>query len=131
MGVVLFDGVCNLCNSSVNWIIDHDKKNEFRFASLQSEYGQRMVQQYNISGNYMDTVVLIKNDRAYLRSAAVLQVLRGIGGIYSLAMVFYIFPAFIRDVVYNFIAKNRYRWFGKQESCRIPTPELKAKFIDK
>lgn len=131
MVVVLFDGVCNLCNSSVNWIIDHDKKNEFRFASLQSEYGQRMVQQYNISGNYMDTVVLIKNDRAYLRSAAVLQVLRGIGGIYSLAMVFYIFPAFIRDVVYNFIAKNRYRWFGKQESCRIPTPELKAKFIDK
>ncbi len=131
MGVVLFDGVCNLCNSSVNWIIDHDKRNEFRFASLQSEYGQRMVQQYNISGNYMDTVVLIKNDRAYLRSAAVLQVLRGIGGIYSLAMVFYIFPAFIRDVVYNFIAKNRYRWFGKQESCRIPTPELKAKFIDK
>lgn len=131
MGVVLFDGVCNLCNSSVNWIIDHDKKNEFRFASLQSEYGRRMVQQYNISGNYMDTVVLIKNDRAYLRSAAVLQVLRGIGGIYSLALVFYIFPAFIRDVVYNFIAKNRYRWFGKQESCRIPTPELKAKFIDK
>ncbi len=131
MGVVLFDGVCNLCNSSVNWIIDHDKKNEFRFASLQSEYGQRMVQQYNISGNYMDTVVLIKNNRAYLRSAAVLQVLKGIGGIYSLALVFYIFPAFIRDVVYNFIAKNRYRWFGKQESCRIPTPELKAKFIDK
>lgn len=131
MGVVLFDGVCNLCNSSVNWIIDHDKKNEFRFASLQSEYGQRMVQQYNISGNYMDTVVLIKNDRAYLRSAAVLQVLKGIGGIYSLALVFNIFPAFIRDVVYNFIAKNRYRWFGKQESCRIPSPELKAKFIDK
>lgn len=131
MGVVLFDGVCNLCNSSVNWIIDHDKKNEFRFASLQSEYGQRMVQQYNISGNYMDTVVLIKNDRAYLRSAAVLQVLKGIGGVYSLALVFNIFPAFIRDGVYNFIAKNRYRWFGKQESCRIPSPELKAKFIDK
>lgn len=131
MAVVLFDGVCNLCNSSVNWIIDHDKKNAFKFASLQSEYGQRAVAQYNISGNYMDTVVLIKDDKAYIRSSAVLQVLKTIGGIYSLALVFYIFPAFIRDVAYNFVAKNRYRWFGKQESCRMPTPELKAKFLEK
>ena len=129
MYVVLFDGVCNLCNSSVNWIIDHDKRNEFRFASLQSDYGQQVINKFNLQGEYLNTVILVDGDRLYTRSAAVLKIAGIIGGVWGLLTVFLIVPAFIRDIVYNFIARNRYRWFGKKESCRIPTPELKSKFL--
>lgn len=129
MLVVLFDGVCNLCNSSVNWIIDHDKEGKFKFASLQSVYGQNVVKQFNLTGEYMDTVLLLDGDKLYKRSEAVLRIAKHIGGIYSLAYVFIIVPAFIRNFFYNFVARNRYRWFGKQDACRIPTPELKAKFL--
>lgn len=129
MYVVLFDGVCNLCNSSVNWIIDHDKRNEFRFASLQSEYGQQVINKFNLQGEYLNTVILVDGDRLYTRSAAVLKIAGIIGGVWGLLAVFLIVPAFIRDIVYNFIARNRYKWFGKKESCRIPTPELKSKFL--
>ncbi|MFN8299830.1 MAG: thiol-disulfide oxidoreductase DCC family protein [Chitinophagales bacterium] len=129
MYVVLFDGVCNLCNSSVNWIIDHDKRNEFRFASLQSDYGQQVINKFNLQGDYLNTVILVDGDRLYTRSAAVLKIAGIIGGVWGLLAVFLIVPAFIRDIVYNFIARNRYKWFGKKESCRIPTPELKSKFL--
>lgn len=129
MLVVLFDGVCNLCNSSVNWIIDHDKEGKFQFASLQSVYGQNVVKQFNLTGEYMDTVLLLDGDKLYKRSEAVLRIAKHIGGIYSLAYVFIIVPAFIRNFFYNFVARNRYRWFGKQDACRIPSPELKAKFL--
>lgn len=129
MYVVLFDGVCNLCNSSVNWIIDHDKRNEFRFASLQSDYGQQVINKFNLQGDYLNTVILVDGDRLYTRSAAVLKIAGIIGGVWGLLTVFLIVPAFIRDIVYNFIARNRYKWFGKKESCRIPTPELKSKFL--
>jgi predicted DCC family thiol-disulfide oxidoreductase YuxK len=127
--VILFDGVCNLCNASVNWIIDRDKKNLFKFASLQSEYGQALINKMNLKSDYMDTVVLQEGEKVYLRSAAALRILKHIGGIYSLAYAFIIVPAFIRDFFYNMVAKNRYKWFGKQDACRIPTPELKAKFL--
>lgn len=129
MLVVLFDGVCNLCNSSVNWIIDHDKEGKFKFASLQSVYGQNVVKQFNLTGEYMDTVLLLDDDKLYKRSEAVLRIAKHIGGIHTLAYVFIIIPAFVRDMFYNFVARNRYRWFGKQDACRIPTPELKAKFL--
>jgi predicted DCC family thiol-disulfide oxidoreductase YuxK len=128
MYVVLFDGVCNLCNSSINWIIDHDKKNLFRFAALQSDFGAGMVQKHQVKGA-MDSVVLLENDKIFFRSSAALRILKHIGGIYSLAYGLIIIPRVIRDFVYDLIARNRYRWFGKQDSCRIPTPELKAKFI--
>lgn len=127
--VILFDGVCNLCNASVNWIIDRDKKNQFKFASLQSEYGQSVIKKFNITGDYMDTVVLQEEEKIYLRSAAALRILKHLGGIYSIAYIFIILPEFVRDFVYNVIAKNRYRWFGKQDACRIPSPDLKAKFL--
>ncbi len=129
MKVVVFDGVCNLCNSTVNWIIDHDKKSVFQFASLQSPYGQAVVQKFNVTGAYMDTAILVEDEVAYYRSEAVLRILKHIGGIYGLVYVFILVPRFIRDGVYNFVSHNRYRWFGKQDSCRIPTPELKAKFL--
>jgi predicted DCC family thiol-disulfide oxidoreductase YuxK len=127
--VILFDGVCNLCNASVNWIIDRDSKNQFKFASLQSEYGQSVIKKFNITGDYMDTVVLQEGEKVYLRSAAALRILKHIGGIYSVGYVFILLPEFVRDFFYNLIAKNRYRWFGKQDACRIPSPDLKAKFL--
>lgn len=130
MAVVLFDGVCNLCNGSVNWLIDHDKKNVLQFASLQSDYGQKMVNKFNLQGSYLDTMILVDGENYYVRSTAILHMLRLMGGIYSMAFAFVIIPVFIRDAFYNFIARNRYRWFGKQDACRIPTPELKAKFLE-
>ena len=130
MKVILFDGVCNLCNASINWVIDHDKKNLFKFASLQSVYGQKKVAELGLSGDYMGTVVLEDESKGYTRSAAVLQIARHIGGIYSLAVIFFIIPPFIRDFFYKIVANNRYKWFGKQESCRIPTPELRSKFLE-
>lgn len=130
MYVVLFDGVCNLCNAWVNRVIDLDKKDVFRFASLQSNYGRQMVEKYNPKGAYMDSILLIDDNRMYERSTAVLRIAKHLGGIHAIAYAFIIVPVFIRDAVYNFVAKNRYRWFGKRETCRIPTPELKAKFIE-
>ena len=130
MYVVLFDGVCNLCNASVNWLIDHDHKNIFRFSALQSSYGKSAVEKYNLTGNYMDTVILVEGDKAYQRSTAALRILKHIGGFYSLLYIFIIVPPFIRNFVYNIVAKNRYKWFGKKESCRIPTPELRSRFIE-
>lgn len=129
MVVILFDGVCNLCNASVNWIIDRDKRNVFQFASLQSDYGKSVIEQYNIKGNYMDTVVLLEGNKIYLRSEAALRILKHLGGIYSFLYLFIITPTFLRDFVYNLVAKNRYKWFGKQDNCRILTPDLKAKFL--
>ncbi len=130
MKVVVFDGVCNLCNSSVNWIIDHDKRNQFLFSSLQSGYGKEVVRKFNIVGDYLNTFILVEDEKIYLRSTAALRVLKHIGGIYTLGYAFIIVPRFIRDGIYDIIARNRYRWFGRQESCRIPTPALKAKFLE-
>lgn len=130
MYVILFDGVCNLCNAAVNWIIDHDSRNVIKFASLQSEYGRQMVQKHNLHGEYMDTIYLIEGDKVYNRSDAVLRTLKHLKGVYSLGYGFIIVPRFIRNFFYNLVARNRYKWFGKRDACRIPTPELKAKFIE-
>ncbi|MBS1517428.1 MAG: thiol-disulfide oxidoreductase DCC family protein [Bacteroidetes bacterium] len=127
--IVLFDGVCNLCNSSVNFIIDNDKKNIFRFTSLQSEKGAEILQKYDLSGSNIDSVILIDGGKAYIKSDAALRIARELGGIYRSLYFFIILPAFLRNSVYDFIAKNRYKWFGKKDSCRIPTPELKNKFL--
>jgi len=130
MKVILFDGVCNLCNGSVNWIIRHDKQNQFKFSSLQSEYGQNKVKELLLQENYMNTVILEDNGKIYLRSEAVIQVLKQLGGIYSISQLFYLVPTFIRDFFYKIVASNRYKWFGKKESCLIPTTELKSKFLE-
>lgn len=130
MQVVLFDGVCNLCNGYVNWLIDRDKQHLFKFASLQSDAGKKLVAELGLHGNYMDTIVLYKNGKGYTHSTAVLQIVSQLGGLYRLTLLLYIFPAFIRNAVYNLVARNRYNWFGKRDTCRIPTPELKARFLD-
>lgn len=127
--ILLFDGVCNLCNASVQWVLLRDRKDVFRFAAQQSDTGQAKLQQFGISSETYDTVVLIDGDRLYTRSDAALEVLRRLGGLYSFAVILKIIPRFIRNAVYNWIARNRYRWFGSQEQCMLPRPEWKARFI--
>ena len=127
--IILFDGVCNLCNSSVNLIIDHDKKNDFRFASLQSEAGQDLLKKFHLNVKDFDSIILIENGKHYQRSSAVLKIVKKFPGLWKLLYLFIIVPKPLRDFVYDNIADNRYKWFGKKESCRVPTPELKEKFL--
>jgi predicted DCC family thiol-disulfide oxidoreductase YuxK len=127
--VILFDGVCNLCNASVQFIIKHDKKQLFRFAALQSAFGQNVVNKFNLADKNIDSVILLENNSVLLKSDAALRIAKQLGGIYSMLYVFIVLPKFFRNRIYDFIARNRYRWFGKQESCMIPTPELKKLFI--
>ncbi len=127
--ILLFDGVCNLCNSAVQQIIKADQDKVFRFASLQSDFGHEQLKQFNLEDDFLKTLVLISDEKAYTRSDAALETARLLGGFWSVFYVFKIIPPFIRDAAYDFISNNRYRWFGKQESCMIPTPELKARFL--
>ncbi len=127
--VILFDGVCNLCNRSVQFVIRHDKEGYYKFASLQSEAGQRLLEQYQLATNTFNSFVLIKNGKAYTKSTAALIVAKKLSGAVKLLSGFIIVPSFIRDAVYNTIAKNRYKWFGKKDSCMIPTPALQSRFL--
>jgi predicted DCC family thiol-disulfide oxidoreductase YuxK len=128
--VLLFDGVCNLCNSSVQFIIDKDPDSKFHFASLQSDIGQALLDQFDANSGSLDSVVLIKNDKVYTRSSAALQTLKTLGGGWALFYAFIIIPKPVRDFVYDWIARNRYKWFGKKDACWLPTPDLKARFLD-
>ncbi len=127
--IILFDGVCNFCNSSVNKIIRHDKKNRFKFAALQSETGKNLLEKYSIDSTKIDSIILIENNYAFTKSTAILKISKHLNGIYPLAYGFIIIPTFIRNFVYDIIARNRYKWWGKKDSCMIPTEEVKEKFI--
>ncbi len=127
--VVLFDGVCNLCNGSVNFLLDRDKADRFRFAALQSETGERLLEMHAIDPDETDSIVLIENGSAYTRSTAALKIARGLGGIWACAYVFMFVPSFLRDAVYRIVARYRYRVFGRSDTCRIPTPDEAARFI--
>lgn len=128
--VILFDGVCNFCNFWVNFIIDRDKKDLFRFAALQSDYGKSILKEINISDFNFETFVLIDDQDYYLKSTAALLVLKNISSWLKILYPFIILPKFIRDMVYSLIAKNRYKIFGKTEVCRIPTVSEKVKFLE-
>lgn len=128
--VLLFDGVCNLCNTFVQTIIKLDKKAFFRFASLQSETAIDLLAKHSVKDTNLKTVVLLYQGKSYTHSDVALEVALILGGIWKIFYVFKAVPRPIRDFVYNWIAKNRYRWFGKQEHCWLPTPELKARFYD-
>ena len=128
--VIFFDGVCNLCNRSVQFVIKRDRAKKFRFASLQGKSAAFVLKELNISPADSDSFILLENDKVYTRSTAALRVLRELGGLWKLFYVFIIVPPFIRDGVYNFIARKRYKWFGKREECMIPTPELKERFLE-
>jgi len=126
--IVLFDGVCNFCNDSVNFIIRHDRDNKFKFATLQSDIGQELRAEYNV-GEDIDSIVLIENDQAFTHSTAGLRIAKALGGIWSLGYIFIIVPAVIRDWFYKLFAKYRYRLFGKKEVCMIPTPDVRERFL--
>lgn len=128
--VILFDGVCNLCNSTIQFIIKKDTKQQFKFASLQSDAARDILLQKSMKNLNLKSIVYISNNKVYLKSSAVLEILWNIGGLYRLSTIFWIIPKPLRDLVYDFIAKNRYKWYGKKESCMIPSPELKNRFLD-
>jgi len=128
--IVLFDGVCNLCNGSVLFIIKRDTQSKLKFASLQSEYGVEQMKRFNLPPSALNSVLLIKNGQLFQKSNAALEIARMLDGLWPLMYAFKIVPLFIRDFVYDRIAKNRYRWFGKKEECMIPTPEMKARFVN-
>jgi predicted DCC family thiol-disulfide oxidoreductase YuxK len=127
--VIFFDGVCNLCNAGVNFIIDRDKKRMFRFAALQSETGSAFLRRHNMDEDVFDTFILDEGDAFYTRSDAALRIARRMNGAWPLLYGFIIIPRFLRDAVYRYIAGNRYRWFGRSDQCRVPEPELKELFL--
>ncbi|RAV27606.1 thiol-disulfide oxidoreductase DCC family protein [Sinomicrobium soli] len=129
--IILFDGVCNLCNNAVLFVVKRDRKDIFRFASLQSDTGQKMLAERGIDQDETDSIVLIEPGVAYYtRSEAAIGIASSLGGLWPSVRIFrYLLPSGLRDRLYNFIAKNRYKWYGKKEQCMIPTPELRAKFI--
>ena len=128
--IILFDGVCNLCNTSVIFIIKHDKKAHFKFASLQSDAAKELLLQHNVKKNEIDSIVLIENDTLYEKSTAALRISRKLNGGFKILYAFIIIPSLIRDWIYNYIAKNRYTWFGKKDNCMIPSKKLKHRFIE-
>ncbi len=129
--IILFDGVCNLCNSSIQFVIERDKDDVYRFAALQSETAKKMVAQRNIDTSQVDSIILIEPGIAYYtKSSAALKIGKSFGGLWSLLGIFEWIPEKISNQVYDFIAKNRYKWYGKKENCMIPTSDLKAKFLD-
>ena len=126
---VLFDGVCNFCNSSVNFIIDRDKEDYFQFTPLQNDLAKDILRQNGYNPDDLDSVVLYEDGTVYTESTAALRIAKRLKGLWPLLYGFIIIPPFIRNSVYRFIARNRYKWFGKREACRLPSPEVKAKFI--
>lgn len=127
--VILFDGVCNFCNATINFVIDHDRANRFVFAPLQSETGRQLLQTNGLDNAKLDSVVLLKNGVVYHKSDAALQIARQLDGPWPLLYVFRILPRFLRNFVYDIVARNRYRWFGRRDSCRMPSPELRQRFL--
>jgi predicted DCC family thiol-disulfide oxidoreductase YuxK len=127
--ILLFDGVCNLCNGVVQFVIERDHRQQFKFASLQSEAGQALLQKFRLPTQQFDSFVLVEGQTCFTESTAALRVARQLPGLWSWLYICIIVPKPIRDWVYRTVARNRYRWFGKQESCMMPTPELKARFL--
>ena len=128
--LILFDGVCNLCNASVQYVIKYDKKDVFMFAPLQSDTGKKIISQYQIDTTKTDSIILYTSDhKLYFRSTAALKIATKLRFPRNVLSFFLIVPVFLRDWVYSYIAKNRYKWFGKQKECMIPTEKIKAKFL--
>lgn len=128
--LILFDGVCNLCNSSVQYVIKHDKSDRFLFAPLQSDIGESIIKAYDIDTSKTDSILLYSEDNGLaIKSTAALKIARHLGFPRNVLSVFRIVPVFIRNWVYDIVAKNRYKWYGQRDECMIPTPELKSKFL--
>lgn len=128
--IVLFDGVCNFCNASVHWILRRDRPGTFRFASLQSAAAKAAMSRIGLDDFHADSVVLIEGGRHFLRTDAALRIAKRLGFPWSLFSVFLVVPRFLRDPIYRLIARYRYRWFGKRANCMVPTPSMRARFLD-
>lgn len=128
--VLLFDGVCGLCNKWVDFVLKIDRKGVVKFASLQSKTGTDVVRQYGLKEGYLDSVVLIDHGKVHTKSDAVLKLMRQTKTVWSAVNIFSVLPRFFRDAVYDLIAANRYRIFGKHDSCRLPSPEERSRFLD-
>lgn len=128
--IILFDGVCNLCNTTVQFVIKNDKEDIFRFSPLQSDTGKKLLTERNIDTEDIDSIILIEPNVAYYtKSTAALEIGKYLKGLSTISSILLWLPESLRDIVYDFVAKNRYKWYGKKESCMIPTEELKNKFI--
>ena len=126
----MFDGVCNFCNGSINFVVKQDKKDVFRFAPLQSEAGQKLLQQYQLPEENFHSFVLIEDGKVYQKSTAVLKVFNQLPWYWKELQVLRIVPTVLRNAIYDFIARNRYKWFGKKEECMMPTPAVKKRFLN-
>ncbi len=127
--IILFDGVCNFCNASINFIIKQDKHKVFRFAALQSEAGQQLLKHHNLPTTGFESFVLIDDGKVYMKSSAGLKVYGKLRWYWKWTQAFWLAPKFIRNAVYGWIARNRYKWFGKKEACMVPTPEVRSRFL--
>jgi predicted DCC family thiol-disulfide oxidoreductase YuxK len=127
--IMLFDGICNLCNASVQWVLLHDPAGIFHFAALQSDAGQQLLERQGLATQHFDTVVLVVGEKVLLRSDVPLEIVRRLGGGWKLLYIFKLVPRPLRDAVYTWIAKNRYKWWGHRESCMLPKPAWKERFI--
>lgn len=128
--IIFFDGVCNLCNSSVQFVIERDNREVFKFAALQSDFAAKTLSAFVLEVKQGDSFVLLEDGKVYEQSTAALRVAKKLNGLWPLLYIFIFVPPFIRNTVYRFVARNRYQWFGKQESCWVPTPQLKRRFLD-
>lgn len=129
--IILFDGICNLCNDAVIKVIKNDQKNVFLFTAIQSETGKKIINHLGIDTSKIDSIILYEPNKAYyIKSAAALRIMKEFSGFWKLMQVFTILPDVFNNIFYDYIARNRYKWYGKKDSCMIPTPELKAKFLD-
>lgn len=128
--IILFDGICNLCSGSVQFIIKRDPERIFQFAALQSSFGQQQLEKFGVDKNVLQSIILIRNDQIFQRSDAILEITKKLNGGWPLFYSFKIFPRFFRDGLYNWIARSRYKLFGKKDSCWLPTPELQSRFLE-
>lgn len=128
--IVLFDGVCNFCNASVNFIIDHDPADRFRFAPLQSPLGEQLLARFGLAHQKIDSVVLIEAGRCFIKSTAAVRVARHLAPPWPALALLIMIPTGLRDLLYDWFARHRYQWFGRSDSCRMPTPQLRRRFLD-
>ncbi|MEM7009481.1 MAG: thiol-disulfide oxidoreductase DCC family protein [Thermodesulfobacteriota bacterium] len=127
--VILFDGVCNLCTGSVNFIIQRDPKAVYRFASLQSETGKALMSEFNLANEDFDSLILFENGKSYIKSTAVIKISRHLSGLWPLFRLLIAIPKPIRDYFYDIVAKNRYKWFGKKQTCMVPSADIEMRFL--
>ena len=128
--IVLFDGVCNLCSGFVQFILPRDDEGKYRFASLQSDVGQALLAEHDLPRDELESVVLIEDGESYVKSAAIIRIATGLGGVYGLLLPFRYLPRSVRDGVYDFVADHRYRWFGKKDRCMMPSEDVQSRFLE-